>query len=117
MQQAVDPWKDYWWIVPRYERWIESLELAKHGVKNQMPPELYTDPDFKWRPPSDDEGVRRARETDRGPRPGLAKPPGASIDSRTERSGARGRGPGSSIRPQLAHSPSIPGLEVIGCSL
>ena len=38
---------------PSVRRTFEA-ELARHGVKNQMPPELYTDPDFKWRPPSDD---------------------------------------------------------------
>jgi len=34
MQQAtsrgIDRWKDYWWITPRYERWIESLDVPIH---------------------------------------------------------------------------------------
>ena len=31
-----------------------EAELAKRGVKSQMPPELYTDPDYKWEAPGDD---------------------------------------------------------------
>ena len=30
MQQSVDRWQDYWAITPRYERWIESLEVPIH---------------------------------------------------------------------------------------
>jgi hypothetical protein len=28
--QSSDRWKDYWWITPRYERWIESLDVPIH---------------------------------------------------------------------------------------
>ncbi|MEE8518788.1 MAG: cupin domain-containing protein [Dehalococcoidia bacterium] len=41
---------------PDEDPWVRQTfeaELAKRGVKNQMPPELYTDPDFKWRAPRD----------------------------------------------------------------
>ena len=37
--------------------WVRQTfeaELAKRGVKSQMPPQLYTDPDFKWEAPGDD---------------------------------------------------------------
>ena len=30
MQQSVDRWQDYWAITPRYERWIESLDVPIH---------------------------------------------------------------------------------------
>ena len=61
------------WVRQRFE-----AELAKRGVKNQMPPELYTDPDFKWGPPAPiRSGYRTPRPAAaiRPRRPELAKPP------------------------------------------
>lgn len=42
---------------PDEDPWVREYfesELAKHGVKSQMPPEIYTDRNFKWEAPGDD---------------------------------------------------------------
>ncbi len=90
-----------------------EAELAKHGVKSQMPPEPYTDREFEWRAPGKAEGGVGAGPDRRAAAP-TCQTIGASIDSRT----GQLRAPvGPAVGFQQAIDPSIPGLEVIGCSL